>query len=461
MKLLKKIKNLNPNEKIIVKNTFWAFVVKGGALVVSLFTTPAFIRYFNNNTILGVWYTLLSVLIWFLNFDLGLGNGIRNNLVKAYAENDEDGIKKTISSGIFAVFTVAIALTVIGCFLLSLIDLNWLFNVDETLISYKTLFLATILVFASIMIRFFLTTITSLFYALQKSAINNFLSLCVSILQLLFVLIVHFDNPEKALVVLSVAYLVISNLPVVIAGIILFGTQLKKYIPRLKYIEKNYIKKVMGIGSVFFVCQILYMFIMNTNEFLVTKLFGPQYTTDYTFYYKLTSLISMVITLAMTPIWSVVTKAYVEKNYIWLNKLYKVIKFAGLGTIVLQFLLVPFLQFIMDIWLGSNSIEVNYLTAIAFACFGSVFVYSSMLSTVVCGMGRMKIQTICYGIGVAVKLLLVFVLSKYVNNWNLVVWSNVVILLPYCIIQQIDLDIYLKKLKNKKQQEEGEEYEHI
>ena len=187
----------------------------------------------------------------------------------------------------------------------------------------------------------------------------------------------------------------------------------------------------------------------------------PQYTTDYTFYYKLTSLISMVITLAMTPIWSVVTKAYVEKNYIWLNKLYKVIKFAGLGTIVLQFLLVPFLQFIMDIWLGSNSIEVNYLTAIAFACFGSVFVYSSMLSTVVCGMGRMKIQTICYGIGVAVKLLLVFVLSKYVNNWNLVVWSNVVILLPYCIIQQIDLDIYLKKLKNKKQQEEGEEYEHI
>lgn len=94
MKLLKIVKNLNPNEKIIVKNTFWAFVVKGGALVVSLFTTPAFIRYFNNNTILGVWYTLLSVLIWFLNFDLGLGNGIRNNLVKAYAENDEDGIKK-------------------------------------------------------------------------------------------------------------------------------------------------------------------------------------------------------------------------------------------------------------------------------------------------------------------------------------------------------------------------------
>ena len=73
----------------------------------------------------------------------------------------------------------------------------------------------------------------------------------------------------------------------------------------------------------------------------------------------------------------------------------------------------------------------------------------------------MKIQTICYGIGVAVKLLLVFVLSKYVNNWSLVVWSNVVILLPYCIIQQIDLDIYLKKLKNKKQQEEVEEYEHI
>lgn len=63
-------------------------MVKGLSIIVTFATTPLFIHYFNNNEILGIWYTLLSILIWFLNFDLGIGNGIRNNVVKAIANND-------------------------------------------------------------------------------------------------------------------------------------------------------------------------------------------------------------------------------------------------------------------------------------------------------------------------------------------------------------------------------------
>lgn len=84
MKVWNKYKHLGENSKIVIKNVFESFVVKGLSLIVSFATTPLFIKYFNDNMVLGVWYTLLSVLIWFLNFDLGLGNGIRNNLVKAF-----------------------------------------------------------------------------------------------------------------------------------------------------------------------------------------------------------------------------------------------------------------------------------------------------------------------------------------------------------------------------------------
>ena len=69
-----------------------------------------------------------------------------------------------------------------------------------------------------------------------------------------------------------------------------------------------------------------------------------------------------------------------------------------------------------------------------------------MLSTIVCGMAKMKLQTICYVIGVIVKFLLVFGLASIVNNWSIVVWANALILLPYCIAEQIHLNIYLKKL---------------
>jgi O-antigen/teichoic acid export membrane protein len=190
----------------------------------------------------------------------------------------------------------------------------------------------------------------------------------------------------------------------------------------------------MGVGSIFFICQITYMFIMNTNEFIISNVFGPQYTTDYTFYFKISGLVSTVITLALTPMWSIVTKALAEKNYSWLNKLYKLLKLAGLGATLLEFLLIPFLQPIMDIWLGDASININYITALAFACLGSVFIYTGLLSTIVCGMARMRLQTISYTIGMIVKFVIVYLLVKFGGGWDVVVWSTAIVLFIYCII---------------------------
>lgn len=120
------------------------------------------------------------------------------------------------------------------------------------------------------------------------------------------------------------------------------------------------------------------------------------------------------------------------------------IKLAGAIVIVMEFLVVLFLQFIFDIWLRENSIKVDYISALAFSCFGSAFVYSSMLSTIVCGLARMKLQMRCYAVGVIFKFVFVVLVSRVTSNWSVVVWSNALLLIPYCILQQIDLDRFLK-----------------
>lgn len=452
--IIDKLKKLERNDLIVLKNTFFAFLIKGIALVISFLTTPAFISYFDNNEILGVWYTMLSVLTWFLNFDLGIGNGIRNNLTIALSKNDKKKAKYIISSGIFISGIVSLILLAIGIGLLSLINLNKFLNISENLISYQTLYISAILVLIAIVLRLVLTSVSAVFYAIQKSSVNNFLSLCVSVLQLLFVLIFRFDDIEKSLIYLSLAYMLFSNFPIIFGGIIVFCTKLKDCRPSIYYIEKKYIKIVLSIGGIFFFCQILYMLIINTNEFLITSFFGPKYTTEYTFYYKISSLISMITTLAMTPIWSVITKAMTEKKWNWLSSLYKKIKKIGFLIIMFEFLLIPFMQIIFDLWLGKNVIHIDYLIAFAFACFGSVFVYSSMLSTIVCGMAKMKLQTVCYTIGVVFKFIFIFLISRFTDNWSIVVWVNTIILFPYCILQQIWLDKYFeKKIKGEKNYE--------
>ncbi|MEG2198560.1 MAG: hypothetical protein RRZ34_01735 [Malacoplasma sp.] len=444
------LKALEQNNKIILKNGIAAFLIKGVALLISFFSVPAFIHYFDDNVYLGVWYTLLSVLIWFLNFDLGIGNGIRNNLVKAFVANDYRMAKHIISSGLFSISVVSFIIFLVGVIIFNIIDLQWLFNVTDSAISAQTLTISVIIVFAAIILRFILTTVSSVFYAIQESRINNFLGLCISILLLLYVLLFHFEDKNDALIYLSYSYLILSNLPIIIAAIIIFNTRLKFCRPSIKSIDRESIKQIMKIGSVFFICQILYMLIVNTNEFFIAKFYNPTDVVDYTFYYKVMSLASMLIMLALTPIWSVVTKAFEERNYNWLYKLLNKFKIIGIILFLFELIIVLFLQNILDLWLGKSSITVDYYIALSFAIFGWCFAYSSMLSTVVCGLAKMKLQLYCYLIGIIIKIALIIILSTVIESWVLIIWTNIIILLPYSIIQQIDLEKYLHRLTHQK-----------
>lgn len=437
------LKHIIPNKgntAVVVKNVAYAFIIRGVALAVSFLSTPLFIDYFNNNEVLGLWYTLLSMLTWFLTFDLGIGNGIRNYLTRALTVNNRLEARKIISSGFVSVGFTTLFLSIIGGILIWQSDPNAILNITDDLVSSEALRLSAFMVFAAIMLRFFLTTISSIFYALQKSAVNSFLALCVSILQLLYILIFGFDDVETALLNISFAYLIISNLPVIIAGIVVFTRELKGCTPHFNYIGRDTIKKIMGIGIIFFLCQIFYMLIANTNEFFIGYFWGQRNTADYTFYYKITMLASMVVSLALTPTWSMITKAYAEGNYEWVRKFFALVKRVGLIIVVLELLVIPFLQTIFDIWLGKGVLTVNYMTAFAFACFGTAFIYSSMLSTIVCGLAKMKLQSWCYGIGSILKIIAIISLAHYSNDWTWVVWVNVFVLVPYCILQQISLE---------------------
>ena len=440
-RIFKKIKaKLETNDIIVIKNAFIAFLVKGLALIVALFSTPAFIRHFDNSVVLGVWYTILSVLIWVLSFDLGIGNGLRNHLASAIATHDKEGAKKYISSALFSIGVITVLLSILGIVIFSFLDWNSIFGVSASDISPAVLHRVVGIIFVGILIRFFLTTVNAIIYAIQKSAVNNVLSLVVSAGLLLFVLTAGGDTAQEKLQIMAYGYVVITNIPTIAVAIILFTTTLKDIRPGVKHIDKPHISSVLSLGVMFFTCQILYMAIVNTNEFFISNLFGPANVVDYQIYYKLTSLVAMVFSLALTPIWSAITKAASEENYAWLNRLYRLMKLSGIAVIGFEFLLVPFMQFIVNIWLGDSAITVHMGTALVFAFWGGLLIYQSILSTVVCGLGKMKLQAGCYTAAVLLKFTVVTIGIRYTDNWVLVVLTTALVLLPYCVIEQIRLN---------------------
>ena len=157
------LKNLSEKNTIVLKNTVGAFLVKGIALAISLFTMPAYLRFFNNEMALGLWFTILSVLNWILNFDLGIGNGLRNYLALSLTEKRYDDARKYISSAYISILLLVSVISVLFLALFDFVDWNTVFNIGDEIVSQKALNLSVKIVFVGIMLQFFLKLISSVF----------------------------------------------------------------------------------------------------------------------------------------------------------------------------------------------------------------------------------------------------------------------------------------------------------
>lgn len=431
---------------------FGAFAIRGLSLCISIFSMPLYLRYFGDNTVLGLWFTILSVLNWILAFDMGIGNGLRNNLTIAIAQDNKLDCKRLLSSAYFVLG--AITLLLIFCLYLSipLLDLNGIFNIDGESIPKDHLVTCVCITLAGILASFFFRLVNSIFYALQLSAVNNLLHFASSALLVLYLFVVPAsENDIDNLRNISISYAVIINLPLVLGSIYVFlFSALKECRPSIKSISKDAINRVLSLGLVFLVLQVLYMIISVTNEFFITRYYGAACCVEYQVYYRIFSLISSLMTLALSPLWSAITKAFAEKRYLWIKKLQKFLYLFAIAVSVIQLVILPLLQPLVNIWLGEKAIEINYATASAFVAYSIILVWISILSTLVSGLGNLKLQLFCYIFAVLFKICSIALLHDLIPDWVMVVWLTIIGLLPYCFIQPIAINRSINKLLNTK-----------
>lgn len=447
MKIIGKFKNSSKDDKNIIINVAGAFFIKGLSLIISLLLTPAYIKFFNDEVALGLWFTVNSVLAWILNFDLGIGNGLRNHLTRTYTEGNLEESKKYLSSAYVSVGFVClvVSLLFISCF--KFINWNFIFNIEKDIVSSKALLIAVLIVFIGILMQLFLKLINSVLYAIQKSSINNFLTFVTSIITLICVLLIPSKDNDSNLINMAFIHISAVNVPLIIATIIIFTkTSLKRCLPSIKLFSKKHAKEVLSLGGIFLFVQIEYMVIMSTNEILITWFASNEAVVEYQLYYKPFSMAGTLFALALTPIWSAVTKAFTEKNFKWISNLYKKLFILSIIGTIACFVVIPILQIFMDIWLGRGYLDVNYIYAIAFSLLSGLMMINSVLSAFANGIGELRTQAIFFGIGSIVKIPIAYIFVVLFKSWIGVVWANIIALGLYCIAQPF----VFKKNLNKK-----------
>lgn len=70
---------------LVRKNIAGSILIKGWGCIVQLLLVPATLKSLNQYEY-GVWLTISSILLWVDQFDIGLGNGLRNKLAEAVAK---------------------------------------------------------------------------------------------------------------------------------------------------------------------------------------------------------------------------------------------------------------------------------------------------------------------------------------------------------------------------------------
>lgn len=443
--VLYKLKNAGENDKIVYKNVVGAFLIKGCALFVTLFTLPSYIKFFNNDEVLGLWFTILSLLNWILNFDLGIGNGLRNHLSTSISQNNKDSTKRYISSAYISIGVIVVVLS--GVFPIAVYDtdLNKLLSIDTVVVSEQALYITAVIVFVGVMLQFWLKLINSVLYALQKSSVNNFLVLCTNVMILVFARAYPSGANNENIIVMAIFHALAVAIPLLVATIYVFAGRLRYAIPKLKYFSKEHTKKVLSLGGVFFFIQIAYMIIMSTNEFLIAKTTDNASVVDYQAYYKLFSLGSTVFALALTPLWSVITKAKAEHNIGWIKSIYK--KFILLGSLVClgEIAIILVMKPVMNLWLGEAALpEMSFFIGIVFALLGCAMVMNGVFSSVANGIGNLKVQAVCFGLGALLKVPLAYAFVAMFDSWLGVVAANFVCMVIYCIAQPISFSRYFK-----------------
>jgi O-antigen/teichoic acid export membrane protein len=416
---------------LIKKNLLSSFVLKGFSVALSFILIPLTINYVNV-TQYGIWLTLSSVIYWFAYFDLGLGSGLRNKLTESNALGKVNDAKTYVSTT-YAVLSIISGSTFI-LFLIFNRFINWnkILNISSQQAgNLNQLFLIILGLFClQFVVQLIMTVFTAL-HALSRVALVAFMSQVIVFLAT-FILI---QFTKGHLIYLAFVF---GGAPIfvqLVASIYFYRKEYRSIAPNFKYINfKNY-RGLLTLGGAFFIINMGQLILYETDNIVISNMFGPTEVTTFNISYKLFSVVLIISGTLLGPFWSAFTDAYTKKDFTWIkqvfNKLQKMWLLLALGA----FLLLLLSPLITRIWLG-NKVKVPILLSVLM-CFNIVTnCLNGLCSFLLNGLNKVRLQMYSLFVCFIINIPLAIVLGRLIGIAG-VVASNFICMASMTVLYYI------------------------
>ena len=369
------------------KNILASFFLQGITLVIGFVRVPIALDYLNV-TEYGIWLTLSSIIAWFVFFDIGLGNGLRNKLAEVLAKGDNK-LAQIYVSTTYAILTIIITAVYLICIIISqFVDWVKILNTSPDLAG--ELQLLVFVVITSFALRFVFGLITTVLTADQKPALANCIGVIGSIFYLI-VLIILSKTTSGSLVYLAIASGGSSLIFIIIASIYLYSSTYRVIRPSLNAIDFKHFRDLGSLGIKFFLVQISALILFSTDNMIITQVLGPEHVTPYNIARKYMGMPLTAFSIIMWPLWSAFTEAFTKKDYDWIkNTIIKMLKIWA----ILVFACIVFLAFskpFYHLWLG-NRVEVPIMLTSFMGLYVIIVSWSHIFVFFINGVGKIQLQ---------------------------------------------------------------------
>ncbi len=374
---------------LLKKNITASFLIKGTSIAIGLALVPMMINYLEP-TRYGIWITLSSIIGWFGFFDIGLGHGLRNRFAESLAKG-KHSLAKAYVSTTYAILAFIVVVVLLFFYTINpLLNWNKLLNAGQDIVLEKELSLLAIIVFTFFCLRFFFKLITTILTADQRPAKASLFDLIGKSLALFFIYILT-KTTDSSLLYFGI---VMSGMPVfvlLISSIWFFNGRYKLYKPSIRYVDLSKAKDLFSLGVKFFIIHISAILLYQTNNIIISHLFGPEQVAPYHVAFKYFSVLMMAYTIVIMPFWSAFTEAWVKDEKEWIRRIVKKLVYLWLLFLLIAIVMFVSSKFIYQLWIG-EVVDIPYSISALVAIWILLNTFSGIFSQFLNGVGKIKIQ---------------------------------------------------------------------
>jgi len=391
------------------KNILSSLLIKGASIAISFVSLPITLNYVDSSTY-GVWLTMSSIVGWFVFFDIGLTQGLRNRFAEAKAVGDEKLARIYVSTTYAILGIIFIGVWLIFLIVNNFLDWSKILNVSESMRPDVTSL--ALIVFTYFCISFVFRIITTILLADQFPAWSSLIDLIGQALALLIIIILV-KTTEGSVVKLGLALCIAPLVVLIGANFIMFNSKYKRFSPSISHVRFQYARELFNIGLKFFIIQLAGIIQYQTANIIIARNFGTADVTAYNVVYKYFGIPYMIFNIFLIPFWSASTEAYQKKDISWIRNGIRRYNQLGLlmlfGTLFMLVFSSPFYR----LWLGEGKVAVAFSLSFWGFMYFNVMMFGGKYVQFLNGISALRIQFITSIISPVLYLGVVLLLIKY------------------------------------------------